>query len=234
MRNIAILIPSRDRNHKIKKLHSVWFNYLDPNITTDCIVILDEDNEHIYERMPGFIYEVVKTNGKRGVTYPVNQAANKYCNDYEYIGFWGDDHMPKTKNWNSLMYRVLHSNKPYAMAYANDLLQGSKLATEIIIDSLYIKNLGYMIHPDIQHLYCDDFWMYIGKYMNNIHYLDNVIIEHQHYSCGKSDEDSLYRELNTSERYRDDGIIYDRIINSEDFTSQLSQLIDDGLNRLGL
>ena len=92
--------------------------------------------------MPNFIYEVVKSNGTRGATYPLNQVATKYCNEYEYIGFWGDDHRPNTKNWNSIMYETLNSNKPYAMAYADDLIQGANLPTEIIMDSLYIKEFG--------------------------------------------------------------------------------------------
>ena len=72
MKQIAILIPSRNRNDKIKRLHNLWFEYIDKSIITDCIIILDEDNEHTYTRMPGFIYEIVKSNGKRDVTLPIN------------------------------------------------------------------------------------------------------------------------------------------------------------------
>jgi hypothetical protein len=108
----------------------------------------------------------------------------------------------------------------------------NQLATEIIMDSLYVKNLGYMIHPDIQHLYSDDLWMYIGKQMNNIHYLDDVIIEHEHYSCGKSLEDDLYRELNCSERFHNDENAYKNVINSIEFNNQIRQLISDKLNYL--
>jgi len=225
MKHIAILIPSRDRNYKIERLHSLWFQHIDNTIITDCIIVLDEDNEHTYTRMPGFKYEVVKSNGKRGVTFPINQAAIKYCNEYEYIGFWGDDHRPNTQGWNLKMYEVLSKNKPYSMAYANDLIQGEKLATEIIMDSLYIKNLGYMIHPDIQHLYSDNLWMYIGRYMNNIHYLNDVIIEHEHYSVNKSQEDDLYKELNSNERWFEDEKAYNKIINSEEFINIMNEIV---------
>jgi len=186
--------------------------------------VLDEDNEHTYPRLPGFIYEVVKTNGKRGITFPLNQAAIKYCNEYEFIGFWGDDHRPNTQSWNVSMYELLNNKKPYSMAYANDLLQGEKLATQIIIDSLYIRKLGYFVHPSIQHLYGDDFLMYIGRKMNNIHYLANVIIEHEHYTAGKAPQDSLYLELNSSVQFSEGEKNYKNIINSPVFNEQLNQL----------
>jgi hypothetical protein len=41
MKQIAIIIPTRERNHKIKKLHEQWFNMLDPNVSTDCVIVLD-------------------------------------------------------------------------------------------------------------------------------------------------------------------------------------------------
>jgi hypothetical protein len=227
MKQIAILIPSRDRNHKIERLYKLWFEFIDDSITTDCIIVLDEDNEHTYTRMPNFKYEVVKSNGTRGITFPINQAATKYCEEYEYIGFWGDDHRPNTPNWNSIMYEKLNATKPYSMVYGNDLLQGAKIPTEIIMDSLYIKKLGYMVYPTIRHLYSDDYWMFLGKYMNNIHYLPDVIIEHEHYSCGKSEKDALYAELNNFKIDNDDKHAYIKITKCNLFKNKLNQMLND-------
>lgn len=225
MKQIVILIPSRDRNHKIERLYKLWFEYIDNSITTDCVIVLDEDNEHTYTRLPNFKYEVVKSNRQRGITFPINQAAKKYCDEYEYVGFWGDDHRPNTLNWNSIMYEKLNANKPYSMVYANDLLQGARIPTEVIMDSLYIQKLGYMVHPTIQHLYSDNYWMFLGKYMNNIHYLPDVVIEHEHYTCGKSEKDALYTELNSPNLYNADRIAYINITNCKLFKEKLKQLL---------
>jgi hypothetical protein len=86
-----------------------------------------------------------------------------------------------------------------------------------------------MIHPDIQHLYSDNFWMYIGKYINNIHYLDDVIIEHEHYCCGKSFQDDMYKELNSNELFTQDNNAYNNIINSEELHSKLKQIQNNKL-----
>jgi hypothetical protein len=225
MKKIAILIPSRDRCHKVEKLHKNWFEYTDNLIETDCIIILDEDNESTYTRMPGFIYEIVPTNGKRGVVFPLNKVAKKYCNNYEYIGFLGDDHLPKTKRWNVEMYDVLTKNKPFSMVYGNDLIQGENLPTNIIMDSLFIKYLDNMVDSKIQHLFADNYWLYIGKYIDNIHYLNHVIIEHEHYSRNKSELDEMYKILNSSTMFLQGNYIYQSIINSKEFKYKLDNIL---------
>ncbi len=197
MKKIAIFIPTRDRPHKINKIHKFWFELTDTSVETDCIVVLDEDNQDKYPRLPNFIYEVVPSIGVRGMTYPLNCAVKKFHKEYQYIGFWGDDHCPKTKNWNSEMYNMLEQNKPYAMAYANDLLQRERLPTEIIMDSKFVNHIGGMVDPKLQHMFVDDYWLCIGKNIKNIHYLNNVVIEHEHHSVNKCENDDMYKSVNT-------------------------------------
>ena len=221
IKKIAIFIPTRDRNHKIERLHKFWFDYTNPSVETDCIIVLDEDNEHTYTRMPGFIYKVVKSNGVRGMTFPLNEAVKHYCDLYECVGFWGDDHCPQTKGWNVEMYNAVNKNMPFSMAYANDLLQCEMLPTEILMDSRFVKHLGGMVPPELQHLYVDDYWMHLGRCLQNIHYLADVIIEHEHYSANKSDADNMYLELNNGTMYSKDCNAYHHVINSQDFADKL-------------
>lgn len=221
---LAILIPTRDRNHKIKKLHEEWFKMTDPSVPTDCVIILDEDNEHTYERLDGFIYHVVQSNGVRGMTRPLNAVAKMLCHDYQYIGFWGDDHVPCTRGWNSLMVSTLEHHKPYSMVYGNDLLQQSNLPTEIIMDSRYVQKLGYMVPPSLVHLYVDNLWLFIGNFMKNIHYMPDVIIEHQHYTNKKAPVDDLYLELNSNDA---DRATYEALVTDPAFLERLTELAND-------
>jgi len=223
MKQVGIIIPSRERNHKIQKLHQQWFNMLDPTVTTDCIIVLDSDNEETYERLPGFIYYIVDTNptGKRGVVYPLNEIAIQIHKNYEYLGFWGDDHYPQTQNWNSIMYDVLCKNSPFAMVYGDDLIQGANLPTQVIMDTLFIEEFKFMAHPSLSHLYCDNIWKYTGQQIENLHYIPNVIIEHLHYSVGKSENDDLYQINNSYECNNMNGEIYNRILKEEDFNHKL-------------
>lgn len=224
MNKIAIIIPTRERPQKINDLHKIWFNMLDTTCTTDCIIVLDEDNEETYPRLPGFIYMIVKTGTQKGANYPLNQAAHSLCNNYEYIGFWGDDHVPRTQNWNSIMYEVLNTNKPYAIGYGNDLFQKQNLPTQVIMDSKYIQTLGYMSHPSFSHLFIDNFWKFMGIYMGNLNYMDNVIIEHLHYSLGKCPFDNMYAINNSSQAYSVGCIIFNNVITDSVFISQLKTM----------
>ena len=226
MKSIAIIIPTRERNHKIKKLHEQWFKMLDPNVTTDCVIVLDSDNEETYERLPGFIYHVVNPNpnGSKGAVYPLNEIATRIFKDYEYLGFWGDDHYPQTQNWNSIMYEVLCKNAPYAMVYCDDLLQGANLPTEIIMDSLLVDEFKYMAHPALTHLYCDNIWKYTGQQIENLHYIPHVIIEHLHCNVGKSENDNMYQINNSDECYNINREIYNRILQDHEFNNKLQEI----------
>ena len=218
---IAIIIPTRERSHKITALHKVWFSLINPNCKTDCIIVLDEDDQHTYPRLDGFIYKVVPTSGTKGLTFPLNLAAVEVCKNYEYTGFWGDDNFPRTANWNSIMYNVLIQKSPYAIGYGNDLYQKANLPTTVIMDSRYIRKLGWMAHPSFPHLYTDDFWKFMGNYMGNLNYMEDVIIEHLHYSLGKSTFDNIYAVINTHESYVTGKQLLEKMIHDPTILSKL-------------
>jgi hypothetical protein len=71
MKNIGIVIPTRGRNDKIKKIYNQWFMVLDRSVLTDCIVVIDEDDECNYERLEGFRYIISPKSDNIGMTYPL-------------------------------------------------------------------------------------------------------------------------------------------------------------------
>lgn len=222
MKAIAILIPTRERAHKISALHAQWFKVTDPAPETECVIVLDEDNAETYPRLEGFRYVVV-AGGKRGVTRPLNAAAAAVCEEYEFLGFWGDDHVPLTPGWNRIMYDHLRAQGPLAMTYADDLLAGETLATEILMDAAYVRELGHMAHPSLQHLYADNYWMWLARQLGGLTYLPHVVIEHQHCSANKSPDDDMYRALNSSEMLQRDRVAYEALVSGA-FDKELAQL----------
>ena len=224
MKEIAIIIPTRERAHKIQELHRSWFKLLNNSIATDCIIVLDSDNEYTYPRLDGFIYYVVDKKNRRGVTYPLNTIANKICDDYKYIGFIGDDHRPHTQDWNLMLYNKLEETSPLSMVYGNDLLQFDNLPSHIIMDSQIIKTAGFMAVPIFRHLYIDTLWKEFGKAIDNIHYVDNVIIEHVHYVNRKTNIDEMYRDVNST--HIQDGILYEKYLISDHYKNTIKKLLD--------
>jgi hypothetical protein len=52
--------------------------------------------------------------------------------------------------------------------------------------------LGFFTLPRLQHLYADNFWLDLGKGLDRITYLPDVVIEHMHPGAGKAAHDEGY------------------------------------------
>jgi len=142
----------------------------------------------------------------------LNYVALKYLKDYDYIVFMGDDHRIRTKDWDVTLSSSI-GNK--GLAYGNDLFQKENLPTSVMISSNIISAIGYMAPPNQKHLYLDDFWLLLGKKLDAIHYHPDVIIEHMHYTLGKSEVDELYSEVNDPLMYSADQVAFLDYVNNQ-------------------
>jgi hypothetical protein len=120
----------------------------------------------------------------------------------------GDDHRPRTAGWDNTVMDAFEKQGNTGFVYGNDLIWGEGLPTAVFISSRVIEALGFMIPPGMIHLYFDDFWRDFGRAMGKITYLPDVIIEHMHYSVGKSVQDARYQEVNAPEVYDHDRELY--------------------------
>jgi hypothetical protein len=143
------------------------------------------------------------TNGGTGMCAALNYAARRYATLYGAVGFMGDDHLPRTANWDSLVLEQLDALTP-RIVYGNDLLQGPALPTAVFMQSRLVQAMGYMAPPALQHLYIDNFWKALGEALDGLVYLPDVIIEHLHPAAGKAPMDDRYRAVNAAETDRAD------------------------------
>lgn len=188
MKKLLTIIPTRDRNDKHKELSEL---FLKTAKISELLFGLDEDDEGNYDRIPNIMYDV---NPRLRMNGTLNLLANKYCNEYEYICFMGDDHRPRTDGWDLKLLKSIE-NKKYGIAYGNDLLKGKKLPTAVLMDSRIIRNLGFMAPPILIHLCLDGFWKDFGNALGTLTYSDDIIIEHMHHTRGKSEKDAIYSEV---------------------------------------
>ncbi len=192
---IAVMCPSRSRPDKAKECFDSWNGTKCACGMSDFFYVLDDDDDHNYPRHDGAEYIVVP-KGRRGMCDPVNFAATKLAKEYKFVMFVGDDHRFRTQDWDKHFRDAIKMNDDVGYVYGNDLLQGINLPTEVMVSSNIINCLGYMILPDLIHLYIDNYWLYLGRGINKIVYINGVIIEHMHYSVGKSEHDEAYKEVN--------------------------------------
>lgn len=207
MNKVLLIVPTRTRPSSAIEFYNQFIQY---SYITDLMFALDEDDEHNYPRLDGVLYEV-NPRGRVGMNDKLNLVATKYAKKYEYIAFLGDDHRIMTDGWDKKLVESI-SEINNGIAYGNDLYQKENLPTAVLMDSNIIRVLGYMSPPEQQHLYLDDFWKELGTRLNTLRYSPDVVIEHLHFSIGKSKEDNQYREINDGGMYDRDKAAYNRYL----------------------
>lgn len=213
---ITVLVPTRGRPDSAVRLATAFQETCTfPNTRLDFIVDTDDPAKndyyealHPFENPPVDVSLIISdpVSPNPGIVWPLNQTVS----DWHFagiIGFMGDDHLPKTVGWDEAIENVF-KDSPIGVAYGNDLLQGENLATAAFISAKIVNTLGYMAPPVLWHLYVDNFWMDLGRGLNSLHYLPEVIIEHLHYSVGKSDKDDTYEGGNSGRTATHDKAAY--------------------------
>ena len=191
MEKMLIVVPSRGRPQNAKRLFESW-NENECREARLVFCIDEDDPTGIQYRATGASVEV----GPRKRIGPIlNEKITAVANDYEIIGFMGDDHLPRTKHWDSIIIEKLEEMKT-GIVYGNDLLQGAIIPTAVFITTNIIRSLGYFCPPTLEHMYLDNAWKDWGEGAQCLHYFPDVIIEHMHPGVGKAEGDVTYQESN--------------------------------------
>ena len=220
MRNLVILVPSRNRPDSIAEL----IKSLDETETeSDLVVVIDSDEPQIEAYLElGCDVLMVEKQGK-GMAKPLNFAANHFRDKYRHFAFLGDDHRPRTKNWDTIFINALDELE-IGLVYGDDLFQGENLPTAVAMSGEIVKELNGMVPQDMIHLYLDNFWMTLGKDLNALRYIPEVVLEHLHPVAGKAEWTEQYREVNAPEVYSADKKALDDYLASDSYRELLKSL----------
>lgn len=186
MRDLLVIVPTRSRPDNLLRLVDAMRGTCTEDVQV--LVCLDTDDAHNYEPIEGVWY-LIKERQRFGAW--TNEAAVLYAGAFRYLGVIGDNSVPRTKGWDRAVTATLEELGT-GICYGNDLLQGENLPTVCFMTSDIVSTLGYMHPPTLVHMYCDNFWLELGRAMGRIRYLPDVVIEHLHPSKGKSANDPVY------------------------------------------
>lgn len=103
-----------------------------------------------------------------------------------------DDHWPLTIGWDQFYLDSLNILGGTGVVYGNDLLQGEALPTVPGLSANIVRELGWYAPPQLGHLFCDNFWLELGRRSGRLSYMPHVIIEHRHPDAGKAERDAVY------------------------------------------
>jgi hypothetical protein len=199
-----VIVPTRGRPDNVRRLVAGLAETR--TSAADFVFVVDDDDPEAmaYMRLADELLGIPNGNRHRMAVVhrmrlggTLNFIARLEADGYPAIGFMGDDHLPKTPEWDRYIATALEADGP-RVVYGNDLLQGAALPTAVFMSTPVIQALGYMVPPGMVHLYLDNFWLELGRQTGGLVYLSEVIIEHLHPAAGKADMDDRYREVNAT------------------------------------
>ena len=219
--DLVVLIPTRGRPDNAVALEQA---FVDTNTKAARFYIVDFNDETRSQyswKMP--VESVIMIHNETGgMAYPLNYIARQFIGEFDNFAFMGDDHRPRTANWDEKFVEELYTGSD--IVYGNDLFQGSALPTAVAMSDEIVEALRGMVPDTQRHLYLDNFWLKLGQDLGKIKYLPDVIIEHCHAFNGKAPMDENYARVNAPEVYSADKIAFDNYIVSDQYQTLLTKL----------
>lgn len=203
---ISIIHPSLGRPVQARKCYDHWKQTCSGEHEIEWIVSLnrtDEELENYQQCFIGADVVLLKTNSTNMVQ-ATNQAAKVCAGD---ILILVSDDMWSPEMWDS---RILHK---YEMIDGAGILQvydgitAQKLTIPIMNRLAYLK-LGYMYHPEYISMFADDDLRKTALKHNMLYNATDIVIEHKHYSIGKSKYDKTYALENSQRAWKQGEQLY--------------------------
>ena len=221
MNAISILTPTRNRPNNCDRFIKSLYETTQYTGTLELLFYVDSDDpakdiyKEIEERWQNNFWRVEFVIGEpMSVSKSWNIIAKKSLGDIMIMG--NDDLVYKTVRWDSkLMARLLELDNPYYLSWFNDGINGNRHCAFPVITREWYETLGYF-SPGVFNFGYNDTWVYdIAKRVGKLNYMNEILVEHLHFSVGKSNMDDTYARNRSQEKgnlYRKDKEIYERTV----------------------
>jgi hypothetical protein len=206
MPELLVIVPSRGRPGNVGRLLGAVAATMDGHAQVLVAIDNDDPTQPAYLEAAAEVgFAWLEAGPHLGLGPTLNSYARRYAGQYQAIGFMGDDHLPRTAAWDTLVLAALAELGPAGMCYGDDRLQGPNLPTAVFVGSCLIEGLGWLVPPTLRHLYVDNYWLALGRRLGTIRYLPGVVVEHLHPAARKAPWDAGYQEVNSADAYARDG-----------------------------
>ena len=209
--SIAILTPTRNRANNCERFIKSIYNTTKNRGSVELHFYVDNDDPSIeaYKSLAKHCYEeyneFYKCEFTFGAPMSVSQSWNIIANKTtSYLMIMGnDDLIYRTPNWDSELIQnlaVKYKQDPMWVAWFNDGINGDKHCAFPIISREWYDTVGYFA-PGCFNFGYNDTWVFdIAKRLDRTHYIPNILVEHMHFSKGKSEMDDTYARNRTQEK----------------------------------
>lgn len=194
MKDLLVITPSRLRAARLREMVTATLEL--SAAQTDIAVCVDEDDPErdayadiCWERRPRVTWHCGPRQSLAGWT---NVIASSGARKYRALASLGDDHLPRTPGWDSLLLAAIDAMGGTGIAYGDDGIFREGLPTAPVISSDIVRALGWMCLPDCRHMAVDLAWKDLGLGAGCLAYVPEVSIEHVHPCAGKAAWDQTY------------------------------------------
>ena len=140
-----------------------------------------------------------------------------------------DDLIYKTPNWDTTLRDETEKfpDDIYVMWF-NDLINADRHCAFPIVSKKWYNAVGYFAPGVFEFLYNDTWVFDIGKRVDRLHYIGDVITEHLHFTVGKSSYDKTYREARERGQRERDGDLFAKTADQrEEAAQRLREVMND-------
>lgn len=205
MADLIVITPSRERPRQLNELAHAVRDTTDGRVDVLGLVDLDDPERAAYKALSCPIWTGQRASLSRWTNYAAAALLGPtQLEPPRYLASLGDDHLPRTRDWDLRLIAAIEAMPGPGIAYGNDLYQGPRLPTAWAVSAELVRAVGWMMLPTCQHMYVDTAVLELGQAAGRIAYVPDVVIEHRHPLAGKADWDVSYRESNSRERYAAD------------------------------
>ena len=221
---ILTICPSRGRPEIAKRMYDSFKSTSNNSLL---IFYLDNDDPKLdeYKALLSPLDYLIQ---ERKTTTQIFNDAFKQNPDYEFYHLTNDDCYYITLGWDERVF-LLSRDYGEGIFYGNDTMNGQNLCVTPIVSGNIVRALGWLQQPTLTHLYGDRVWFEIGKALNILYYMPDVIIEHRHWNNRKAIMDEGYMRVNSQEMFKVDDAAFKKWIGTEKQTD--IERIKNGINK---
>ena len=208
---ISILTPTRQRSQRCFEFIKSIYTKTDQPQNIELLFYVDKDDPQLthykklekacHKNYPDFNNVKFIIQPPISVSKSWNIIAAQSKGDILIMG--NDDLLYRTSHWDTILKQKIqnyyHKDEIYC-AWFNDGLNGSKHCAFPILSRKWYKTVGYF-SPGVFNFGYNDTWVFdIAKKIDRLLYIPEVLVEHMHFTIGKSDNDKTYQRNRIEER----------------------------------
>ena len=200
MFNISLLCPTRNRPASLERMWESAMQTAKNPQKIELVLYIDDDDilsiEKAKQLSKRFGDQINVITGARDAEIYSN-LHNICClkSSSEIVMGSADDIIFKTKDWDHYILQIFNEiDDKIAFVYPDDGFNGIKLGTHGFFHKKWFDILGYLAPPIFTVDYSDNYIMDLAKGIGRCYFVRDVLVEHMHWTIGKSDFDMTAQE----------------------------------------